>query len=348
MPKNPIRQLLDHGGFGLLAGLVVELLLGSLTATGIISVQLAVWLLAIAFLLGAAAPFFTGPAWFRSTKSKIVTPVVLFVFLVSVLLYERTHIQAPSSASATPATTVCPNAKDSTCFGNVNGPVTINPKTQTESYVGTLGSSDKIFLAPGEALPGLLAIGEFNAPFLMWGPDGHPAKPNGLPIFTFFNRYRLVIESVNGKLAVSTRVGDRTGALLAEINKNDWQTAHPPKIFDLNHDDNALEVIDDRGEIILQVVAFPGLICLQGEWWDDEGNGIRLVSEGPKNAGFVKLSTKESEPPGLPKIQAIFVYPSQIHPGELTAFGQTMKHWGQSSQPSPPFQVSGDGIGARH
>ena len=227
--------------------------------------------------------------------------------------------QAPSAPVLTqpqPSTSVCADARDSNCIGTVNGPVTINPKSQPESHVGTLGSSDKVLLSPGGVIAPLLQIGDSSIFIRVW--DG----TSGDFFFGYSRRYHLVVESINGKLAVSTKVADRTGALIAEIIRNEWQVAQPPKTWDLNYNDNALEVKNDQGDIVLQVVAFPGLIRLQGEWWDND-YGIRLVSDGP-GLGAVIAALGPGKTVPEKQIKPMFVYPSQTHFGKLTAFGQSL------------------------
>src|SRR5215213_812793 len=59
-----------------------------------------------------------------------------------------------------------------------------------------------------------------------------------------------------GKLLVSASVKNNRGDLVAEIKDNVWSHQNKPIIFDRNFTDNALEIRDNEGKVILQVVDF--------------------------------------------------------------------------------------------
>ena len=123
---------------------------------------------------------------------------------------------------------------------------------------------------------------------------------------------------------VSTRIVDDIGNLLVEINRNEWKVAPPPQTWDRNYSDDALEVRDGAGRIVLQVRALSDRIQLQGMWWVDLGppNGVRRMTiwqgTDPKKGAQIVFTPKGGgEPP--PHIPPMFVYPSELHLGEFRA-----------------------------
>jgi hypothetical protein len=144
--------------------------------------------------------------------------------------------------------------------------------------------------------------------------------PPGTPLFNFFNESNLVIETVDGHLKVSTQIRDPSGDLVAELIKNEWKVALPPKTWDRNYTDDALEVKNVGGRVVLQVRALPDRIQLQGEWWSKNGFGVRFVkvsdpATGKPTGAIQRLSAALN--PDEPRIEALFEYPSDSHFGQL-------------------------------
>lgn len=126
----------------------------------------------------------------------------------------------------------------------------------------------------------------------------------------------LIIEQVNGRLAVSIRIRGADGKMIAEINRNEW-TVRPEHTWDRNFNGNALEVKDASGDIVLQVVLLPDRIKLQAAWYDDYGKFWELVSSpDPQRPGALVLVNRPDSSYAIP-ITPIFRYPSALHPGEL-------------------------------
>jgi hypothetical protein len=142
------------------------------------------------------------------------------------------------------------------------------------------------------------------------------SAPQGTPFMQFANNYDLMIDSVSGKLEVSTQVRDRKGHLVAELIKNEWKVAPPPKTWDRNYNRTALEVRDEDGNVILQVRLFQDRVQIQGEWWMDETRGIRIVGYPGEGGRFEIFGTK-FRPNDADPIRQMFVYPSENHRGEL-------------------------------
>jgi len=61
-------------------------------------------------------------------------------------------------------------------------------------------------------------------------------------------------------------------------------------------------------------------VQVQGEWWDEVGNGVRVVTNPDlKNPGALFVNLRLSQDPDKPRIEPIFRYPNTEHLGELLA-----------------------------
>lgn len=121
---------------------------------------------------------------------------------------------------------------------------------------------------------------------------------------------------------ISTAVRDYHGNLVAQITNNHWQV-FPRFCLDKNYTNNTLEVKDDSGHVVLQVIllahgggpgpkGIPG-VELQGEWWNNEGKGVRLIkrSVGDHGADILPLTVQNQHENEL--ITPICEYPSSEH-----------------------------------
>jgi hypothetical protein len=140
-----------------------------------------------------------------------------------------------------------------------------------------------------------------------------------------FQNLSLKIESIDGKLKVSARVRSSNG-LVVELRRNEFIISPRPQAWDRNYNDNALEVQNAEGQIVLQVEMVPAgrnsfdHIQLQTESWDKKGMGRRIVvmrepGTGSIGGGIVALSRDKD--PDEPHIVPIFEYPSDSHFREL-------------------------------
>jgi hypothetical protein len=126
----------------------------------------------------------------------------------------------------------------------------------------------------------------------------------------------LSVSKKNGKISVSAKILDKQGTIIAELIDNQWKIAPPPKTWDRNYNDNALEVKNDRGRIVLQVQLRPDRVRLLSEWWHAGGRGIRFVSLGP-DKGFMVVQLTALSDPDTPRIEPIFLYPSDSNLGHM-------------------------------
>ena len=177
-------------------------------------------------------------------------------------------------------------------------------------YVGTISPSgpDVKFSSQAGGPSAKLEIGDSGS-VLLW--DG----PASQPMLTFYGS-TITVEVIDGQVKLTTDVRDTNGELVAELIRNEWMVAPPPKTWDRNYSTDSVEVIDPRGKVAIQVVALPDRIQIQGEWHDQAGYGIRLVSISPgSGSDFVPL--KPHSPDKNMQIKRRFAYPSGLHLGEL-------------------------------
>lgn len=193
------------------------------------------------------------------------------------------------------------------------------------SYAGILvPKSELLFSAAGGGKTPLIQIGTSGVVLAPKG-FGHGTyeemekDPRGAYLLPALKASQFTVESIGGKIKVSTQISDGDGNLIAEIVRNEWRVS-PSRAWDRNYSDDALEVRDSRGLVVLQVRALADRIQLQGAWWVDLGfNGwaqvFFLKDPNSKDAQFVFVPKNGKSSP--PSIVPIFEYPSELHLGEL-------------------------------
>ncbi len=164
-------------------------------------------------------------------------------------------------------------------------------KTPTETWIRALqiGDSETI----------LVQIAGSKEPLLK--------LPNGC----FFE-----LEIVDGQLKVSTIVRDKQGNVVAEIIRNEWKASKAA--WDRNYSDDAFEIRDAAGHVVLQVRLYQDRVQLLGEWWGTDGTGARIIkakNESGKMVGAFEMLTPSYNPPN--PIEPLFEYPSETHLGQF-------------------------------
>lgn len=129
----------------------------------------------------------------------------------------------------------------------------------------------------------------------------------------------------NGPM-ISTTIRDYRGDLVATVTDNHWKI-YPPFCLDKNYTDSAFEVQDDSGHVVFQAVLLPhgggsgpkGLpgVEVQGEWWDNQGRGVRFLKNPEGDSGEVIPLTPQDQR-DYELIRPIFKYPSSEHWGEFS------------------------------
>jgi hypothetical protein len=193
-------------------------------------------------------------------------------------------------------------------YTGVLTPENTAPKSPEPTRTTAHEKSQTVLSATEGILQRKIEIGDSGTTFNFTGPEG-------TPLLSFTKGYHLLIEVVDNELKVSTQVKDRSGALIAELVRNEWKIAPPPRTWDRNFNREALEVRDNTGAIVLQVRVLFDRVRLQGEWWLN-GRGFRLMKnpgpEGGALMGFRKLNDPDEKP-----IEPMFMYPSDTNFGKL-------------------------------
>lgn len=164
-------------------------------------------------------------------------------------------------------------------------------------------------LKPPENAKGqILAVGV--ARFIIDSPDNVFLREGDQPLLS------LKIE--NGKLLVGTIIRNSKGEIIAELSNNEWKL-NRDSIFDRNYNDNALEVRDKTGNIVLQVVNFGYAIHFAGIFQCKNGRKYAFI---PKNEfeSFLEMTAPGEEL--KEKIRPIFEYPSELHFGSCPGIGE--------------------------
>jgi hypothetical protein len=152
-------------------------------------------------------------------------------------------------------------------------------------------------------------------------PDGGPFSL----LFPALEASQFKVESIDGKIKFSTKITDANGDMIAEIIRNEWKVSALGRAWDHNYSDDALEVKDSKGRVVLQVRALPDRIQIQGAWYIDMGppNGIRRViiwKDKTQPGAQIVFTPPDSN--NIPSIPPMFTYPGDKHIGELASGGR--------------------------
>ena len=182
-------------------------------------------------------------------------------------------------------------------------------KEAREAYAGRLRSPSKVLLSGRKALFPKLEFGDSGAIFAYAGPQGSP-------LFSIAEDNDITIEMEDGRILVSASIRDKSGALVAEMVRNEWKVI-ADRAWDRNYSSDALEVRRSSGDIVLQVKLVGDRVQFQAKLYDKTGLGIAFGKvRGPQRWGG-GIEFTGSEHPNLElKIAPIFKYPSALHLGE--------------------------------
>jgi hypothetical protein len=180
------------------------------------------------------------------------------------------------------------------------------------TYFGELIPGRHLLFSADHPAENIIEIGDSNARF---GWAGEPGKP-------VLNLYGspLTIETIRGSVKVSTEIRDAHGKMLVELVRNQWRISPAPNTFDRNYTQDALEVRNAEGRVVLQIKVLPDRVQLQGEWRGSDGEAARIVKgPGPDGqiGGLIVIRPTGIFLPSDPKISQIFLYPSDAHFGEM-------------------------------
>jgi hypothetical protein len=146
-------------------------------------------------------------------------------------------------------------------------------------------------------------------------------QENSVDFGVFARNAGLRIERGKNGMEISTPVLDRSGKRIASIEKNHWTVVAQPEIWDKNYTDNALEIKDSRGEVVLQLRFLPDRLQIAAEWRDQFGRGQEWAKCGtpgkPQTGCVIPWGNPQTELQNEVPIQPIFQYPSSQHLGEF-------------------------------
>lgn len=195
-------------------------------------------------------------------------------------------------------------------FTGDNSPVTLTIHNNNP----TRPTSGVLFSAKTGMSPATIQLGPHGPTFGSIGADYLFASEQGQQFLPYLRGADLTVAKIGGRLQVSTEIRDKSGDLVAELCRNEWQIG--PTVFDRNYSDDALEVRARTGRVVLQVRIQQDRVQILGEWWDTSGHGIRIAGTGIEVA--IRILSREINPTD-PIIEPIFKYPSDRHFGELIA-----------------------------
>jgi len=139
------------------------------------------------------------------------------------------------------------------------------------------------------------------------------------PMFDKIDSY-IKLKNVNGDIFLTTDVHDKTGALIVNIIDNHWTVSDSQAVlWEKNFTNDSLEIKDKRGHIVLQVELLCNRVRIQGEWWDEYGNGVRYVQQhfnSSRKGGVAMVKLDKDNHPKEPHIKPIFKYPSNKYFGK--------------------------------
>jgi hypothetical protein len=88
----------------------------------------------------------------------------------------------------------------------------------------------------------------------MYGAKELGQDPLKTILFPALSERQFKIESIDGKIKVSTQIHDLNDNLIVELDRNEWKVG--PSAFDRNFTDDTLEVRDSSGAVVLVSAEF--------------------------------------------------------------------------------------------
>lgn len=206
---------------------------------------------------------------------------------------------------------------------------------EASRYSGVLQGKPITVLSANQEVCPKLKLGNSKT-FLNW------QGPQGEPMLKIFEDNDLTIWIDDDRLRLSTKIRNKTGEMIAELIGNEWKVK-PEKLWDRNYNDSALEVIDETGDVVLQVILKEDYVQFAAKMYSSSGQGFAIGSaefteedllkheqgqmkivaakDGPKEVKVGDITgVLEKRPLGEPLellIEPIFKYPSELHFGEL-------------------------------
>lgn len=141
-----------------------------------------------------------------------------------------------------------------------------------------------------------------------------PTKQN---IAQALNDMKFAYDFDDQQLKVSLNLRNKEGNIVASINRNEWMVAQNPRAFDRNYSKDMLEVIDEKGDVVLQVRVLDDVIQLNGVFYDRNGRGVAISPPPPDKPNYVEMKMFPSNVEYRSRLKKLFKYPSELHLGQL-------------------------------
>jgi hypothetical protein len=148
----------------------------------------------------------------------------------------------------------------------------------------------------------------------------------------------LSVKTKDNKLLVSTSIRDKEGHLLAELKDNNWTHQVKPFIFDRNYNDNTLEIRDNTGKIVLQVLNFGDAIQFAAIFRCRNGKPVAFL---PDEDGMSIITPPLAENARV-EIKPICEYPSDSNLGVCPGFADLEK-LSRITLKSKPYELTDKG-----
>jgi hypothetical protein len=185
---------------------------------------------------------------------------------------------------------------------------------------GVIGAKDN--LKPWNENPQFLSLG--GALMMVMNPNGVILTDKGDPV--------LWVSTDGGHLSVSADIRDENGDLIAQVRGNEWQL-NKDLIFDRNFSDNALEVKEKKGSVVLQVAEIGQILYVAGVFRCKSGWTTTIANPWtvtPKLVQNLEVggSIWQVTAPHVPlqaTINTIFDYPSELNFGSCPGYENLKK-----------------------
>lgn len=125
----------------------------------------------------------------------------------------------------------------------------------------------------------------------------------------------------DGSTEITTTVEDREGHAIVDVVKNHWHIDEAAS--DKNYTQNAIEVLDKGGHVVLQIRLLPDRMIVWGEWHNEFDQAAQMTTcPGLENPN-TRLPCTALFGPAFPEktnrvhVEPMFKYPSREHWGEF-------------------------------
>lgn len=180
-------------------------------------------------------------------------------------------------------------------------------------YTREVAAATSGFLAASKPSKWATPVIEFgdSGKVYTWRPTDEPLR--------LLSDAGLSLKTGENGIEVSTTIRDQFGNRIAWIEGNHWYV-DPRWAADKNFTDDALEVLDSGGHVVLQIRLLSDRVQMRGEWHDKFGRGAEISDctiTGHVTGCVSKFGPGWPEETNATTINPLFEYPSDEHLGEF-------------------------------